>query len=177
MFFAWRAKTLTLKVLQTCSIQTARISGMILLIITAAFILNLAMSLTGVAEAMTKWVTSLGLSGWQMILILIVFYLILGMFMDVLSMMVATVPITFPIVTALGIDGIWYGIFIVLMCELGMITPPVGMNLFVVHGIRPDRGGIEDAIRGALPYAVIMIIFTLLLLVFPDIVTWLPRHM
>jgi tripartite ATP-independent transporter DctM subunit len=177
MFFAWRAKTLTLKVLQTCSVQTARISGMILLIITAAFILNLAMSLTGVAEAMTKWVTSLGLSGWQMILILIVFYLILGMFMDVLSMMVATVPITFPIVTALGIDGIWYGIFIVLMCELGMITPPVGMNLFVVHGIRPDRGGIEDAIRGALPYAVIMIIFTLLLLVFPDIVTWLPRHM
>lgn len=177
LFFAWRSKTLTFQVLQTCSIQTARISGMILLIITAAFILNLAISLTGVAEAMTKWVTSLGLSGWQMILILILFYLLLGMFMDVLSMMVATVPITFPIVTALGIDGIWYGIFVVIMCELGMITPPVGMNLFVVHGIRPDRGGIEDAIRGALPYAVIMIVFALLLLIFPGIVTWLPGNM
>ena len=82
------------------------------------------------------------------------FYLILGMFMDVLSMQVATIPITYPIATALGVDPIWFGIFIVLMCELGLITPPVGMNLFVVHGIRPDKGGIEDAIWGALPYAV-----------------------
>ena len=76
------------------------------------------------------------------------FYLILGMFMDVLSMQVATIPITYPIVTALGVDPIWFGIFIVLMCELGLITPPVGMNLFVVHGIRPDKGGIDDAIVG-----------------------------
>ena len=69
------------------------------------------------------------------------FYLILGMFMDVLSMQVATIPITYPIAIALGVDPIWFGIFIVLMCELGLITPPVGMNLFVVHGIRPDKGG------------------------------------
>jgi hypothetical protein len=73
-------------------------------------------------------------------------------------MQVATIPITFPIITAVGIDPVWYGIFIVLMCELGLITPPVGMNLFVVHGIRPDKGGIEDAIWGALPYAIIMIV-------------------
>jgi TRAP-type C4-dicarboxylate transport system permease large subunit len=106
-----------------------------------------------------------------------VFYLILGMFMDVLSMQVATIPITYPIATALGVDPIWYGIFIVLMCELGLITPPVGMNLFVVHGIRPDKGGIQDAIWGALPYAVIMILFTLLLLAAPQLVTWLPAHM
>ena len=79
------------------------------------------------------------------------------MFMDVLSMMVATIPITFPIVTSLGVDPVWFGIFIVLMCELGLITPPVGMNLFVVHGIRPDKGGIDDAMLGALPYVVIMI--------------------
>ena len=98
------------------------------------------------------------------ILALIVFYLILGMFMDVLSMQVATIPITYPIAIALGVDPIWFGIFIVLMCELGLITPPVGMNLFVVHGIRPDKGGIEDAIWGALPYAAIMILFTLLLM-------------
>jgi TRAP-type C4-dicarboxylate transport system permease large subunit len=112
-----------------------------------------------------------------MILALIVFYLILGMFMDVLSMQVATIPITYPIVTALGVDPIWYGIFIVLMCELGLITPPVGMNLFVVHGIRPDKGGIEDAIWGALPYAFIMILFTLLLMAVPGLATWLPAHM
>ena len=126
---------------------------------------------------MTKWVTSLGLTATSMLLALIVFYLILGMFMDVLSMQVATIPITYPIVVALGVDPIWYGIFIVLMCELGLITPPVGMNLFVVHGIRPDKGGIQDVIRGALPYAAIMIVFTLVLLAWPQLVLWLPSKM
>ena len=175
--FVWHSGKLSRELLRTCFVSTARVSGMVLLIITAAFILNLTISLTGVAESMTKWVTSLGLSATTMLLVLIVFYLILGMFMDVLSMQVATIPITYPIVTALGVDPIWYGIFIVLMCELGLITPPVGMNLFVVHGIRPDKGGIEDAIWGALPYAVIMILFTLLLMAVPQLATWLPAHM
>ncbi len=176
-YFVWANGRISLELFKTCFIQTARISGMILLIIAAAFILNLTISLTGAAGEMTKWVTSFGLTGAQMILALIVFYLILGMFMDVLSMQVATIPITYPIVIALGVDPIWYGIFIVLMCELGLITPPVGMNLFVVHGIRPDRGGIEDAIWGALPYAVIMILFTLLLMVLPQLALWLPDQM
>ena len=175
--FVWHSGKLNRELLRTCFISTARVSGMVLLIITAAFILNLTISLSGVAEGMTKWVTGLGLSATTMILVLIVFYLILGMFMDVLSMQVATIPITYPIVTALGVDPIWFGIFIVLMCELGLITPPVGMNLFVVHGIRPDKGGIEDAIWGALPYAVIMILFTLLMMAVPQLATWLPAHM
>ncbi len=175
--FTWHGGRLSLELLRNCFQQTARISGMILLIITTAFILNLAIALTGVADTLTKWVTSFGLSGTTMILVLIVFYLVLGMFMDVLSMQVATIPLTYPIVTALGVDPIWFGIFIVLMCELGLITPPVGMNLFVVHGIRPDKGGIEDAIWGALPYAVIMILFTLLMLYVPQIVLWLPARM
>jgi TRAP-type C4-dicarboxylate transport system permease large subunit len=173
----WQSGKLNREVMRTCFVSTARISGMILLIITAAFILNLTISLTGVADAMTKWVTGLGLSAAGLILTLMVFYVVLGMFMDVLSMQVATIPITYPIATALGVDPIWFGIFIVLMCELGMITPPVGMNLFVVHGIRPDKGGIEDAIWGALPYALIMILFTLLMLAVPQLVTWLPGKM
>lgn len=177
LFFVWQSGKLNKELLRTCFISSARVSGMILLIMVAAFILNLTISLTGVAEAMTKWVAGLGLSATGLILALIVFYLILGMFMDVLSMQVATIPITFPIATALGVDPIWFGIFIVLMCELGLITPPVGMNLFVVHGIRPDKGGIEDAIWGALPYAAIMILFTLLIMLVPQLVTWLPGHM
>jgi C4-dicarboxylate transporter DctM subunit len=150
---------------------------MIMLIMAAAFVLNLLISLSGVAETMTKSVTSLGLSATSMLLVLIVFYLLLGMFMDVLSMLVATVPIVYPIVTALGIDPIWFGIFIILMCELALITPPVGMNLFVVQGVRPDKGGIGDVIVGALPYVGIMMLFTLLLMVFPSIVTYLPSKM
>ena len=177
LFFVWRSGKLSFALLQNCFQQTARVSGMVLLIIATAFVLNLTISLTGVADVLTKWVTSLGLSATAMIFALILFYLVLGMFMDVLSMQVATIPITYPIVTALGVDPIWYGIFIVLMCELGLITPPVGMNLFVVHGIRPDKGGIEDAIWGALPYALIMIVFTIVLIYAPQIVLWLPARM
>jgi C4-dicarboxylate transporter, DctM subunit len=177
LFFAWRSRKLSWTLLQHCFVQTAKTSGMILLIITAAFVLNLTISLTGVAETMTKWVTSFGLSPTELLLVLVVFYFILGMFMDVLSMMVATIPITFPIVTAVGVDPVWFGIFIVLMCELGLITPPVGMNLFVVHGIRPDNGGIRDAMVGAVPYVVIMLLFTLLLMAVPGLATWLPSHM
>ena len=175
--FVWKSGKLTLDLLKNCFQQTARISGMILLIITVAFVLNLTISLTGVADTLTKWVTSFGLSTTGMLFALIVFYLIFGMFMDVLSMQVATIPLTYPIVTALGVDPIWYGIFIVLMCELGLITPPVGMNLFVVHGIRTDQGGIEDAIWGALPFALIMILFTIFLMFFPQVALWLPGKM
>lgn len=177
LFFVVKSGRLSWPLLRGCFISTARVSGMILLIIAAAFILNLTISLTGVAEIMTKWVTSLGLSSTGLILGLILFYLLLGMFMDVLSMMVATIPVTYPIAIALGIDPIWFGIFIILMCELGLITPPVGMNLFVVHGIRSDSGTISDVMWGALPYAIIIILFTLLLMAFPQIVTWLPGKM
>lgn len=177
LFFAWQGGKLDWTLLQHCFVQTAKTTGMILLIITAAFVLNLAISLTGVAEAMTTWVTSFGLSPVELLLALIVFYFVLGMFMDVLSMMVSTIPITFPIVTAVGVDPVWFGIFIVLMCELGLITPPVGMNLFVVHGIRPDKGGIRDAMVGAVPYVIIMLLFTLLLIAVPGLATWLPSRM
>jgi len=168
---------LSRELLTGCFLSSARTTGMILLVVLAAFVLNLALSLTGVGEALTKWVTSFGLSQWQMLVAFIGFYLVLGMFMDTLSMMVATIPLSFPVATSLGVDPIWFGIFIVIMCELGLITPPVGMNLFVVQGIRPDRGGLEDVIRGALPYAAIMIVFTLLLIAFPQIVLWLPANM
>jgi C4-dicarboxylate transporter DctM subunit len=168
---------LSRELLTACFLSSARTTGMILLVVLAAFVLNLALSLTGVGEALTKWVTGFGLSQVQMLMALIVFYLVLGMFMDTLSMMVATIPLSFPIVSALGVDPIWFGIFIVIMCELGLITPPVGMNLFVVQGIRPDRGGLDDVIRGAIPYALIMIAFTMLLIMFPQIVLWLPGQM
>jgi len=161
--------------LDTCFRQTAKTSGMILLIVVAAFMLNVTLALGGTAQAMSEWVASLGLSSTGLLLALIVFYLLLGMFMDVLSMQVLTVPVVLPIVVAAGIDPVWFGIFIVLMCELGMITPPVGMNLYVVHGIRKDGGPFSDVIYGALPYVVIMILFTILLILFPDLVLWLPE--
>lgn len=160
-----------------CFVQTARTTGMVLLIVLAAFVLNLTLSLTGVAQTTTAWITSLGISTTSLLLLLIVFYILLGMFMDVLSMMVLTIPVAVPVVTAAGVDPIWFGIFIILMCELGMITPPVGMNLYVVQGIRQDPGPFMDVIRGAFPFVLIMIAFACLLIAFPGIATWLPQTM
>ncbi|MGY3437410.1 MULTISPECIES: TRAP transporter large permease [unclassified Marinovum] len=175
--FAAREGKLSVEFFDNCFRQTAKTTGMILLIITAAFMLNVTLALGGIAQTMTQWVASFGLSPWALLMALIVFYLFLGMFMDVLSMQVLTIPVALPIVTAVGIDPIWFGIFIVLMCELGMITPPVGMNLYVVQGVRTDGGPFRDVVLGAIPYALIMVAFTILLIFVPDIVTWLPETM
>jgi len=168
---------LNLSFFNQCFMQTARTTGMVLLIVLSAFVLNLTLSLTGVAQVVTTWVTSLGLSPTVLLMIFVVFYILLGMFMDVLSMMVLTIPIAVPVVVAAGIDPIWFGIFIIIMCELGMITPPVGMNLYVVHGIRKDDGPFSDVIRGVIPYVFIMIAFAVLLIAVPGIATWLPQTM
>jgi tripartite ATP-independent transporter DctM subunit len=175
--FAWHAGSLSFEFLHRCFVHTAQTTGMVLLIIAGAFILNVTLALVGVAQTMTGWVASLGLSPTSLLLALILFYLALGMFMDVLSMQVLTIPIAVPMVTAVGIDPIWFGVFIVLMCELGLITPPVGMNLYVVQGVRQDRGDFAEVIWGAVPYALLMLAFTGLLIVFPELVLWLPRTM
>ncbi len=175
--FSWYTGSLSFEFLHRCFKHTARTTGMVLLIITGAFILNVTLALIGVAQTMTIWVAGMGLSSTGLILALIVFYLLLGMFMDVLSMQVLTIPVAFPIIMAAGIDPIWFGVFVVLMCEVGLITPPVGMNLYVVQGVRTDGGDFKDVMWGALPYAALMLLFTGLLIVFPNIVLWLPRIM
>ena len=163
--------------LKHCFRQTAVLTGTIILIICGAFILNVTLSLLGIPQAMTKVIAAVSIDPTTIVLILIVFYLILGCFLEVLSMQVTTIPIVYPIATAVGIDPIWLGVFIVLMSELAMITPPVGMNLYVVQSIRRDGGPIGDVIRGVIPYVFIMIAFTILLWFVPQLALWLPRTM
>jgi tripartite ATP-independent transporter DctM subunit len=169
-----RGRRLNARLFTDAFLSAARTSGMVLFIVLSAFVLNLALSLTGIGEAMTRWILGFGLSPTELILVLLVFYILLGMFMDTLSMMVATIPLIFPAVVAAQIDPIWFGIFIVVMCELSLITPPVGMNLFVVQGVRRDGGSIRDVIRGVIPYAIIMVLFVFVLMAFPGLATWLP---
>ena len=177
LFFAWTSGRLTFNMLHKCFVNTAQLTGMIILIITAAFILNLTLSLLGIAQLLTEQVMSLNLTLTQLIFVMIVFYLVLGMFLDVLSIQVATIPIAYPIMTAAGADPIWFGIFIVLMSEVAMITPPMGMNLFVIQGVRRDKGPLSDVIWGSLPFAAIMLAFTIVLIFLPELVTWLPAKM
>jgi TRAP-type C4-dicarboxylate transport system permease large subunit len=163
--------------LEHCFRHAAKTTGMVVLIIVCALLLNVTLSMLGTTQLVTRWVTSLGLDYFSLLLLLVIFYLLLGMFMDAMSMLVLTVPITVPMVMAVGVDPVWFGIFIVVMCEIALITPPVGMNLFVVQGIRKDGGSFGDVIRGTLPYVFLMLGFTLLLIFGPQMVLWLPNLM
>ena len=171
------ARSLNWKALNQAFRNTASLTGMIALIIAAAFILNVTLNALDVPQMLSRAVTSIGVTPTTFILMLIVFYIILGMFLEVLSMQVTTIPIVYPIAMALGIDPIWFGVFIVLMSEIALITPPVGMNLYVVQGVRTDGGPIGDVISGIWPYVIMLIAFTLLIWFVPEIVTWLPQKM
>jgi TRAP-type C4-dicarboxylate transport system permease large subunit len=105
--------------------------------------------------------------------VLIIFYLILGCFLDGFSMIVLTLPIVLPIVKQAGFDPVWFGIFLVLVVEMAQITPPVGFNLFVIQGLTGD--GLGYIAKVTLPYLVIMVLFTLVITVFPGIALWLPN--
>ncbi|AXY42596.1 TRAP transporter large permease [Halomonas alkalicola] len=165
---------LSLDLLIHCSLHAAKTTGMVIIVLMCALLLNVTLSMLGVTQALTQWVASFGLTQVGLLLVLLLFYVVLGTFMDAMSMLVLTVPITVPMVMAVGVDPIWFGIFIVLMCEIALITPPVGMNLFVVQGVRKDGGSFNDVIWGSLPFVVIMALFTLAIMVWPQIVMWLP---
>jgi TRAP-type C4-dicarboxylate transport system permease large subunit len=92
-------------------------------------------------------------------------------------MMITTIPITAPLVISLGVDPVWFGVFIVLVTELALITPPVGINLYVVQGVRTDGGSVADVIIGAVPFVVVLILFTILMIYVPQIALWLPGQM
>jgi C4-dicarboxylate transporter DctM subunit len=165
---SWQA----MKAIAVGSVQTC---AMIALIVLGASILGSAAAFLGIPAAVAEFVSSLGLSSFMLIVALIVFYLILGCFLDGFSMIVMTLPIVMPIVKAAGFDPIWFGVFLVLVVEIAQITPPVGFNLFVIQGLTED--GLGYIARVTLPYLLIMIGFTMLVTIFPDIALWLPRYL
>lgn len=146
--------------------NTMRTTGMIMLIIVFAYFLNFVLSGVGLSNSINTFMSDLGLSPIWTLFAVIVFYIILGCFMETLSMMIATIPIIAPIVFAAGFDPIWYGVVMMILVELAMITPPIGINLYVVQGIRPT-GGIGDVIVGTLPFVLAMFVMLALLIVFP----------
>jgi TRAP-type C4-dicarboxylate transport system permease large subunit len=147
---------------------------MIMAILVAAYFLNFVITSIGLTTQVNRFITSLGLSPTELLVAVIVFYVILGMFMETLSMMVATVPIIAPIMFQAGYDPIWFGILVILLMETAMITPPVGINLYVVQGLR-KRGRIDDVIIGTLPFVVTLVLMMVVLSVFPDLALVLPR--
>ncbi|ODT51561.1 MAG: hypothetical protein ABS59_09835 [Methylobacterium sp. SCN 67-24] len=153
---------------------TMRTSAMIMLIVAAAFFLNFVLSAIGLVGALNSFITGLGLGPMGTLVAIIIFYLILGCFMEPLPMMIVTVPIIVPVVVQAGFDPVWFGIMVVLLCETAMITPPVGVNLYVVQGVR-GRGVISDVILGVLPFIGSLLVMIVLIIAAPGIVMWLPR--
>ena len=170
---AWHRR-LTLRMLLHAFEGTMRTTAMIMAILIAAYFLNFVITSIGLTAQVNRFVTGLGLSSTELLVAVIIFYLILGCFMETLSMMVATVPIIAPIMFKAGYDPIWFGILIIILMELAMITPPVGINLYVVQGLR-KRGRIDDVIIGASPFVITMLLMIAILSYWPQLALWLPR--
>jgi C4-dicarboxylate transporter, DctM subunit len=170
---AWH-RSLTIRMLLHAFEGTMRTTAMIMAILIAAYFLNFVINSIGLTGQVNRLILGLGLSSTQLLLGVIVFYLILGCFMETLSMMVATVPIIAPIMFKAGYDPIWFGILIIILMEAAMITPPVGINLYVVQGLR-KRGRIDDVIIGAAPFVLAMLAMLAILSYWPQLALWLPR--
>ena len=166
-------KTLTIDMLRHAIEGTMRTTSMIMLIILAAVFLNFVLSIIGLTQALADFVTGLGLTPMQTMLMLIGILLIVGCFMETLSMLLTTAPLITPIVVALGFDPVWFGILLMVLLETALITPPIGINLYVVQGVR-ERGELTDVMIGAAPFVLTMIAMIGVLLVFPDLALWLP---
>ncbi|MDR7032721.1 TRAP transporter large permease [Mesorhizobium sp. BE184] len=153
--------------------NTMKTTGMIMLIVVAAFFLNFVMTAVGLTTAVVNLVTAYDLPPLGLMMAVIVFYLILGAFMDEMAMMISTVPVIAPVVFAAGFDGVWFGVMLVVLMQAGMILPPVGINLFVIQGIR-RTGRISDIAWGSTPFVLAMVLLMALLIVFPQIAMFLP---
>ncbi len=172
---AWN-RALSVQMLKEAFEGTMRSSSMIMLIILAAVFLNFVLGFLGITQAMLETITELGWTPMETMLVIIAFYLILGMFMETLSMMLTTIPVVFPIVSHMGFDPIWFGIMITVLMEAALITPPIGINLYVVQGIRARGGNFNDVSIGAIPFLIAMLVLIGALLVYPNIAVWLPRQ-
>jgi tripartite ATP-independent transporter DctM subunit len=169
-------RTLTWPMLREVVEGTMRTTGMTMLILVGAYFLNFVMGNVGLTRRVGTFMNDLGLGPTETILVIVGFYILLGCFMETLSMMVATVPIFTPVAVSLGYDPVWFGILVILLVETAMITPPVGINLFVVHGLR-GRGSMNDVIVGSLPFVGTLLVMIGLIIVFPGIALWLPSVM
>ncbi|RTZ44407.1 TRAP transporter large permease [Candidimonas sp. SYP-B2681] len=168
-------KSLSWTMLREAAESTIRTASMVILIVLAAYFLNFVLVGIGLTDMLTSTILSLGWTPMQTFMAVVLFYLVLGCFLETLSMMVTTIPITAPLMISMGFDPVWYGIVVMVLLEMALITPPVGLNLFVVQGVR--RGGsLNDVILGSIPFVIAMIFMVVLLALVPGMATWLPQQ-
>lgn len=152
---------------------TIKITSMIMLVVIGASFLNFTLASAGLGRELQMFLEGLGLSPIGTILVVVLMYIVLGFFIETLSLMVVTIPIIVPLIVAQGYDPIWFGILMIVLIEMALITPPVGLNLYVVQGAR-NSGNMTEVMLGAVPYVVAMLIMVAALIAFPSVALFLP---
>ena len=175
LILSYFQKSLTLETFKSSLLGATKTSCMIAFILAGSTFLSLAMGFTGLPRNLAIWIQNMDLSPYVLIFVLMIFYIILGMFLDGISAVVLTMAIIEPMIRQAGFDMIWFGIFLVIVVEMAQITPPVGFNLFVLQGMaNKDMGYIA---KSAFPLFMLMVLAVILVVIFPEIALWMPEQM
>ena len=166
-------RRLTLDLLLRSFEGTVRTTAMVMAIVIAAYFLNFVLSTIGLTDKAVQWVAELAWPPLSVLMCIVLLYLVLGCFVESLTLMIATTPLVVPIIKHLGYDPVWFGVVFVILIEAALITPPIGMNLFVVQSVR-KRGPFRDVVVGSLPFVGLMLLMIALLIAFPKLAMWLP---
>ena len=169
-------RSLSWRMLRAALEGTVKTTAMIMFVIVAAYFLNATLASIGMTRDLIAFIEGTNLGTYGTIAIIVCIYILLGFFIETLSLMVLTIPVMAPLVVGLGFDAIWFGILLILLVEMALITPPVGLNLYVVQGVRPD-GSMNEVIVGAIPFVTAMAVMVVLMIAFPGIALWLPSIM
>jgi len=177
LVLAAASRRLDLPMLLAALRSTARTTSMIGFITVSAFVLNFALGSIRLPQMLATSIVELPLSPFATMTIILAFYFVVGTFMDAFALMITTLPVVFPIVTAIGYDPIWFGVVSVMLVEIGLISPPDGAVMYVLQGLRPRPGPITDVYYGVLPFLALYLAGLGLFVAFPDLVLWLPRRL
>ena len=175
-FFALARKALTPRVLLDVLVESARTTGMLFTLLIAATVFANFVNYTSLPFELKDWITGLGLSPIMIVGAMMLIYVLLGTVMEELTMVLLTIPLFFPIVVQLGFDPVWFGVLIVMVIQIGLISPPVGMNLFVINTLLPQVG-LGRIFRGVWPLVLVLVITLVILLMVPSLSLWLPSFM
>jgi tripartite ATP-independent transporter DctM subunit len=174
LIIAWGYGSLSYKILRDSFLTAVRVTAMIGFIIFAARLLSFTFQDLGVTEKISSYILSLHLGKYGIMAFFVILYLVLGMFFDSLAMMLLTLPFVMPVLNNLGFDPIWWGVTFVILAEIGLVTPPFGLNLFTIHGVLPQFSVMFIA-RSSLPLLGTMILMVWILIFFPKLALWLPK--
>jgi len=169
-------RKLTSDSLSSVLLQSVRTTALVFLILIGAFIFSPFLALTHISSDLIELLTGLNLSRYMILFLIVLIYIILGMFLEGFAMLVLTIPIVHPLILTLGFDPIWFGVLIVILLEMGLISPPVGVNVYVVKGVAEDVP-MSQIFMGILPFWVAMGVGLLILVLFPQIALFLPSTM